>query len=237
MKKKVCTDFFIFISSRISYLFTALGVIREQVALRGLSMNILDVEYQFDRHKLIFYFEADRRIDFRELVSELFSLYKTRIWMQQVDPTVISDGDPGTILAKKSGLLPDRHAHLNLPLVQSYFSSSRKHLSAYKNPWNNSSGASSMTDANTQSADNLSYGYTNIAPYPLHATRETRDPIDWLGPTWNHSMSHFKRTDASLQSWEQEVPSHMNTLTISPEGSPMGKQGVSLDYPLSIQVI
>ena len=48
-------------------------------------MNILDSEYQFDRHKLTFFFEADGRIDFRELVRDLFSIYKTRIWMQQVD--------------------------------------------------------------------------------------------------------------------------------------------------------
>lgn len=48
-------------------------------------MVVLDAEYQYDRHKLTFFFEADRRIDFRELVSELFSQYKTRIWMQQVN--------------------------------------------------------------------------------------------------------------------------------------------------------
>ena len=97
----------------------ALRVICEQVALRCLPMTILDVEYQFDRHKLVFFFEADRRIDFRDLVSELFSLYKTRIWMQQVDTTMLSDDDPGTILAKKVGLLPDRGTPLNLP--QSYY--------------------------------------------------------------------------------------------------------------------
>ena len=47
-------------------------------------MHVLDAEYQFDRHKLTFFFEADGRIDFRELVRDLFSIYKTRIWMQQV---------------------------------------------------------------------------------------------------------------------------------------------------------
>jgi cell fate regulator YaaT (PSP1 superfamily) len=49
-----------------------------------LPMNVIDAEYQFDRHKLTFYFEADRRIDFRELVRDLFAIYKTRIWLQQV---------------------------------------------------------------------------------------------------------------------------------------------------------
>lgn len=51
----------------------------------GLSMKIVDAEYQFDRHKLIFYYSTDKRVDFRFLVSELFSLYRTRIWMQQVE--------------------------------------------------------------------------------------------------------------------------------------------------------
>ena len=39
-------------------------------------MHVIDAEYQFDRHKLTFFFEADRRIDFRELVRDLFSVYK-----------------------------------------------------------------------------------------------------------------------------------------------------------------
>ena len=46
--------------------------------MRNLPMEIRDAEYQFDHHKLTFYFEADRRIDFRDLVSDLFALYKTR---------------------------------------------------------------------------------------------------------------------------------------------------------------
>jgi hypothetical protein len=71
-------------------------------------MVILDAEYQFDRHKLTFFFEADRRIDFRELVSELFSQYKTRIWMQQVDTSVLPLHDAGTDLAKATGFLPLR---------------------------------------------------------------------------------------------------------------------------------
>jgi hypothetical protein len=70
-------------------------------------MVILDAEFQFDRHKLTYFFEADARIDFRDLVSELFSLYKTRIWMQQVDTTTIPrPEDPEVQLAFASGLLP-----------------------------------------------------------------------------------------------------------------------------------
>lgn len=56
-----------------------------KVRQRGLNMNVVDAEYQFDRHKLTFFFEAEGRVDFRELVRDLFSMYKTRIWMQQLD--------------------------------------------------------------------------------------------------------------------------------------------------------
>ncbi len=52
---------------------------------RGLPMTVVDAEYQYDRNKLTFFFEAEGRIDFRELVRDLFSIYKTRIWMQQVN--------------------------------------------------------------------------------------------------------------------------------------------------------
>ncbi|EQC40130.1 hypothetical protein SDRG_02780 [Saprolegnia diclina VS20] len=61
-----------------------LQVCRSKVRQRMLPMNVIDAEYQFDRHKLTFFFEADRRIDFRELVRDLFAIYKTRIWLQQV---------------------------------------------------------------------------------------------------------------------------------------------------------
>jgi hypothetical protein len=62
-----------------------LKVCRTKVRQRGLPMHVVDAEYQFDRHKLTFFFEAEGRIDFRELVRDLFSIYKTRIWMQQLD--------------------------------------------------------------------------------------------------------------------------------------------------------
>lgn len=62
-----------------------LKICRGKVRHRGLPMNVVDAEYQFDRHKLTFFFEAEGRVDFRELVRDLFSMYKTRIWMQQLD--------------------------------------------------------------------------------------------------------------------------------------------------------
>ncbi len=69
-----------------------LRICRTKVRQRALQMNVVDAEYQFDRHKLTFFFEAEGRVDFRELVRDLFSIYKTRIWMQQLDKNT----SPGT---------------------------------------------------------------------------------------------------------------------------------------------
>lgn len=76
-------------------------------------MFVLDAEYQFDRHKLTFYFEAEGRIDFRDLVSELFSQYKTRIWMQQVDTSAIDPNDPGLELAKSAGFFFEKENYVS----------------------------------------------------------------------------------------------------------------------------
>ena len=50
----------------------------------GLDMHLTDVEYSFDNSKVLFYFTADGRIDFRELVKELASIFKTRIELRQI---------------------------------------------------------------------------------------------------------------------------------------------------------
>ena len=62
----------------------ALVVTREKVAEAGLNMKLVDAEYTFDRQKLIFYFTADGRVDFRELVRTLASIFKVRIELRQI---------------------------------------------------------------------------------------------------------------------------------------------------------
>ncbi|KAI8352485.1 PSP1 C-terminal conserved region-domain-containing protein [Blakeslea trispora] len=59
----------------------ALSLCLQKIKHRKLEMEIVDAEFQWDRRKLTFYFIAEKRIDFRELVRELFKTYKTRIWM------------------------------------------------------------------------------------------------------------------------------------------------------------
>lgn len=62
----------------------ALKVIREKVAEMGINMKFVDAEYTFDRTKLIFYFTAEGRVDFRELVRVLASIFKVRIELRQI---------------------------------------------------------------------------------------------------------------------------------------------------------
>lgn len=59
-------------------------VFREKVAKLGLEMNLIYVEYTFDNSRLLFYFTAETRIDFRELVKELASVFRTRIELRQI---------------------------------------------------------------------------------------------------------------------------------------------------------
>lgn len=57
---------------------------QSKIAEHNLHMKLVDVEYQFDRNKLTFYFTAERRVDFRELVKDLASVYRTRIELRQI---------------------------------------------------------------------------------------------------------------------------------------------------------
>lgn len=62
----------------------AFKVCLDKIKKLKLNMNLTDVEYSFDNSKLLFYFTADGRVDFRELVKELASIFKTRIELRQI---------------------------------------------------------------------------------------------------------------------------------------------------------
>ncbi len=62
----------------------AFKVCEQKIAEHGLDMKLIDVEYTFDETKLLFYFTADTRIDFRELVKDLAAIYRTRIELRQI---------------------------------------------------------------------------------------------------------------------------------------------------------
>ncbi len=62
----------------------AFNICLQKIEKHGLEMKLIDVEYTFDNNKLIFYFTADGRVDFRELVKDLASVFRTRIELRQI---------------------------------------------------------------------------------------------------------------------------------------------------------
>jgi cell fate regulator YaaT (PSP1 superfamily) len=102
-------------------------VCQQCIAKQGLPMKLVDVEWQFDGNKIRFYFTSDRRVDFRKLVRDLASIFKSRIEMRQIGVRdearrlggygrcgryyccrgVISDFDPVTLkMVKEQHLAP-----------------------------------------------------------------------------------------------------------------------------------
>lgn len=62
----------------------ALEVCQQKINEHKLDMKLVDVEYTFDNNKILFYFTADGRVDFRELVKDLASIFRTRIELRQI---------------------------------------------------------------------------------------------------------------------------------------------------------
>lgn len=62
----------------------AMKLCQEKINKHNLEMKLIDVEYTFDHNKVLFYFSADGRIDFRELVRDLAGVFKTRIELRQI---------------------------------------------------------------------------------------------------------------------------------------------------------
>lgn len=73
----------------------AFKICLEKIHAHGLEMKLIDAEYTFDNNKVLFYFTADGRVDFRELVKDLASVFRTRIELRQIgvrDETKIRGG-------------------------------------------------------------------------------------------------------------------------------------------------
>ncbi len=73
----------------------AFKICQEKIRKHGLDMKLIEAEYTFDNNKVLFYFTADGRIDFRELVKDLAAVFRTRIELRQIgvrDETKIRGG-------------------------------------------------------------------------------------------------------------------------------------------------
>ena len=62
----------------------AFAICEQKIRKHSLAMKLVSVEYTFDRSKILFYFSADGRVDFRELVKDLAGVFRTRIELRQI---------------------------------------------------------------------------------------------------------------------------------------------------------
>lgn len=83
-----------------------------------LPLQIHNVEYQFDRHKLTIYYTAECRVDFRNFVRDLFAAYKARIWMKKIDLSHSRDLQHSAAIALATGVqsMPELSMNMSSPV-------------------------------------------------------------------------------------------------------------------------
>jgi hypothetical protein len=87
-----------------------------RVEEHGLPMRILDAEYQFDRKKLTLFYESPHRLDFRELVKDLYKCFRARIWMEPAnEDSARASGGPLGHAAGSSSTAALHHLPPNQP--------------------------------------------------------------------------------------------------------------------------
>ncbi|TKA76213.1 hypothetical protein B0A55_06594 [Friedmanniomyces simplex] len=94
---------------------------QQKVAHLHLQMEILDAEWQWDFQKLIFYYYADHYINFKDLITELYRIYKTRIWLSAVNPASFSQhamGQPPSGIGP--GAITPNNGNMNTSYTMAY---------------------------------------------------------------------------------------------------------------------
>ncbi|KAI9739368.1 MAG: hypothetical protein M1818_005056 [Claussenomyces sp. TS43310] len=143
-------------------------VCMQKVKEHGLHMEILDAEFQMDWKKLTFYYFADAYINFNSLVTDLFKVYKTRIWMSAINPA--SFASPNLGLQVPSGIGPgavgiNRSAQVDRrsqPLEQGHYNSTAQEGRSYigvGGTYNSATNRGQMSPASFQQ-HGISYGYS-----------------------------------------------------------------------------
>ncbi|KAH7407557.1 hypothetical protein BKA64DRAFT_571674 [Cadophora sp. MPI-SDFR-AT-0126] len=146
-------------------------VCMQKVKEHGLHMEILDAEFQMDWKKLTFYYFADAYINFNSLVTDLFKVYKTRIWMSAINPA--SFASPSLGLQAPSGIGPGAVGVTRTPTERrpqapeqpSYPQATRSYQGAFAQPFTPSLDRNSMPPPAFQ-PPGYTYGYSpfNAAP-------------------------------------------------------------------------
>ncbi|KAK2625610.1 hypothetical protein QTJ16_004922 [Diplocarpon rosae] len=186
-------------------------VCMQKVKEHGLHMEILDAEFQMDWKKLTFYYFADAYINFNSLVTDLFKVYKTRIWMSAINPA--SFASPSLGLQAPSGIGPGAvgvtHAQSerrSQPAEQSsYTQLSRGYKGAFANSFSPAVDRGSMPSNLQQTG--YAYGYSpfNAAPRVPSAFA----PIEQYGGF--STQAGYQGLPARFPSPHTTTPTHDNS--------------------------
>ncbi|XP_044724461.1 PSP1 domain-containing protein [Hirsutella rhossiliensis] len=131
-------------------------VCMQKVKEHGLNMEILDAEFQMDWKKLTFYYFADSYINFNSLVTDLFKIYKTRIWMSAINPA--SFASPTLGIQAPSGVGPGANHQAQEQQSQAYVQGpqgTRGFRAPFAQPFG---GDRPVATASGYSASNYAYG-------------------------------------------------------------------------------
>ncbi|KUJ18238.1 uncharacterized protein LY89DRAFT_43029 [Mollisia scopiformis] len=150
-------------------------VCMQKVKEHGLHMEILDAEFQMDWKKLTFYYFADAYINFNSLVTDLFKVYKTRIWMSAINPASFASPSlglqapsgigPGAVGVSRSTQSERRPQPADQQATYGVSQAGRGYQNAYTQPFSSNLDRPSMPPTAFQPSA-YTYGYSPFATAP-----------------------------------------------------------------------
>ncbi|KAF9931764.1 hypothetical protein BGZ67_005133, partial [Mortierella alpina] len=173
---------------------SAMKVCQSKVRQKKLPMEVVDAEFQWDRRKLTFYFQAEHRIDFRELVRDLFKTYKTRIWMYAVNGSLPAGPtrDSGGQSSPSRGMTSPATSHV---------SSQPRHsnANAYQQPHDHG------YNQHAQHQQHHHHGHRHHEP---HHHQQQQQQFQQQQQLHLHSLGQYHPSQPQLQELVRQVQSH-----------------------------
>ncbi|KAF9555411.1 hypothetical protein EC968_008950 [Mortierella alpina] len=172
---------------------SAMKVCQSKVRQKKLPMEVVDAEFQWDRRKLTFYFQAEHRIDFRELVRDLFKTYKTRIWMYAVNGSLPAG------LSREAGGQSSPPRGMTSP-ASSHVSSQPRHsnANAYQQPHDHSY-------QHAQHQQHHHHGHRHHEPHHHQQQQQFQQQQQQLH---HHPLGQYHPSQPQLQELVRQVQSH-----------------------------
>lgn len=190
-------------------------VCMQKVKEHGLHMEILDAEFQMDWKKLTFYYFADAYINFNSLVTDLFKVYKTRIWMSAINPA--SFASPSLGLQAPSGIGPgavgvtrntpsERRAPQAEPASYAAPQASRGYQNVFAQPFSSGLDRGAIPQTAFQPSG-FSYGFSPFgAATPRNVVPGGYGPIDTFGAF--QATTDYQGLPARFPSPHGTTPTH-----------------------------